>query len=113
VIWFSNQGHKRQLPIVYLPIWQLILFFNIQTKYFVLKNFLLSLDTMASSVTASLMGSSMASSVPTAVEEVSEEGLPIITLEEVKNHFSLQDAWMVVYDRVYNVTSFLAEVCNN
>ena len=59
------------------------------------------------------MGSSMASSVPTAVEEVSEEGLPIITLEEVKNHFSLQDAWMVVYDRVYNVTSFLAEVCNN
>lgn len=69
----------------------------------------MSIDTMASSVTASLMGSSMASSVPTAVEEVSEEGLPIITLEEVKNHFSLQDAWMVVYDRVYNVTSFLAE----
>ena len=67
---------------------------------------------MASSVAASLMGSSMASSVPPAVEEVSEEGLPIITLEEVKNHFSLQDAWMVVYDRVYNVTSFLAEVCN-
>ena len=69
------------------------------------------LDTMASSVAASLMGSSMASSVPPAVEEVSEEGLPIITLEEVKNHFSRQDAWMVVYDRVYNVTSFLAEVC--
>ena len=68
---------------------------------------------MASSVAASLMGSSMASSVPPAVEEVSEEGLPIITLEEVKNHFSLQDAWMVVYDRVYNVTSFLAEVCKN
>ena len=67
---------------------------------------------MASSVAVSLMGSSMASSVPPAVEEVSEEGLPIITLEEVKNHFSLQDAWMVVYDRVYNVTSFLAEVCN-
>ena len=66
---------------------------------------------MASSVAVSLMGSSMASSVPPAVEEVSEEGLPIITLEEVKNHFSLQDAWMVVYDRVYNVTSFLAEVC--
>lgn len=69
----------------------------------------MSIDTMASSVAASLMGSSMASSVPPAVEEVSEEGLPIITLEEVKNHFSLQDAWMVVYDRVYNVTSFLAE----
>ena len=68
---------------------------------------------MASSVAVSLMGSSMASSVPPAVEEVSEEGLPIITLEEVKNHFSLQDAWMVVYDRVYNVTSFLAEVCKN
>ena len=68
---------------------------------------------MASSVAASLMGSSMASSIPPAVEEVREEGLPIITLEEVKNHFSLQDAWMVVYDRVYNVTSFLAEVCKS
>ena len=68
---------------------------------------------MASSVAASLMGSSMASSVPPAVEEVSEEGLPIITLEEVKNHFSRQDAWMVIYDRVYNVTSFLAEVCKS
>ena len=66
---------------------------------------------MASSVAVSLMGSSMTSSVPPAVEEVSEEGLPIITLEEVKNHFSRQDAWMVIYDRVYNVTSFLAEVC--
>merc|ERR1711997_843566 len=51
----------------------------------------------------------MASSVPPAVEEVSEEGLPIITLEEVKNHFHPEDAWTVIYDRVYNVTSFLAE----
>ena len=49
------------------------------------------------------------SSVPAGVEE-DEEGLPIITLEEVKNHFTLEDAWMVIYDRVYNVTSFLAEV---
>ena len=60
---------------------------------------------------ASLMGSSMASSASnTVVEPEDENGLPIITLEEVKNHFTLEDAWTIIYDRVYNVTSFLAEV---
>lgn len=78
----------------------------------------MSLDTIGSSMAtsmgysmaASLMGSSMASSASnTVVEPEDENGLPIITLEEVKNHFTLEDAWTIIYDRVYNVTSFLAE----
>ena len=67
--------------------------------------------SMGYSMAASLMGSSMASSASaTVVEPEDVNGLPIISLEEVKNHFTLDDAWTIIYDRVYNVTSFLAEV---
>lgn len=33
--------------------------------------------------------------------------LPIISLQEVSQHFSPDDAWMVIYDRVYNFTKYL------
>jgi len=36
-----------------------------------------------------------------------ETGLKIIGLEEVANHDFREDGWMVVYDKVYDVTSFL------
>ena len=35
--------------------------------------------------------------------------LPIISLDEVSEHSSRDDGWMVIYDRVYDVTSFLKE----
>ncbi|KAH8298310.1 hypothetical protein KR018_001945 [Drosophila ironensis] len=37
------------------------------------------------------------------------EDLPEITLEEVSEHDSFDDCWIVIYDRVYDVTHFLRE----
>ncbi|KAL5280698.1 hypothetical protein ACFFRR_004607 [Megaselia abdita] len=34
-------------------------------------------------------------------------GLPEITLKEVAHHDEMNDCWVVIYDRVYNVTDFL------
>jgi len=31
------------------------------------------------------------------------------TLEEVKEHIMFEDAWLVIHDKVYNVTDFLEE----
>merc|ERR1712140_116643 len=36
--------------------------------------------------------------------------LPLISLEEVQKHCYEDDAYMVFYDRVYNVTNFLNQV---
>lgn len=36
--------------------------------------------------------------------------LPEITLSEVAFHDSIDDCWVVIYDRVYNVTDFLRMV---
>lgn len=35
--------------------------------------------------------------------------VPEITLEEVSHHDSFDDCWIVIYDRVYDVTHFLRE----
>ncbi|XP_062141974.1 uncharacterized protein LOC133850033 [Drosophila sulfurigaster albostrigata] len=35
--------------------------------------------------------------------------VPEITLEEVAQHDSFDDCWIVIYDRVYDVTQFLRE----
>lgn len=40
----------------------------------------------------------------------SEKCRPIITLKEVAEHDSYDDCWIVLYDRVYDVTKFLNEV---
>jgi len=37
------------------------------------------------------------------------DNLPLLSLEEVQKHCYEDDAWMVFYDRVYNVTDFLIE----
>lgn len=34
----------------------------------------------------------------------------IISLDEVSNHDTADDCWIVLYDRVYNVTEFLDKV---
>ena len=36
--------------------------------------------------------------------------LPIITMYEVGDHYTTNDAWMVIYDRVYDFSSFLSEL---
>jgi cytochrome b involved in lipid metabolism len=36
--------------------------------------------------------------------------LPEIRMEEVSKHHRLSDAWMVIYDKVYDFTTFLAQV---
>ena len=36
--------------------------------------------------------------------------LPIITMYEVGDHYTTNDAWMVIYDKVYNFTDFMMEV---
>ena len=36
-----------------------------------------------------------------------ETGLEVISLEEVSYHCTREDGWMVVYDKVYDVTEFL------
>ena len=38
-----------------------------------------------------------------------DTNLPLISLEEVSEHSSRYDGWMVIYDRVYDVTTFLRE----
>lgn len=39
-----------------------------------------------------------------------EKCRPIITLKEVAEHDSYGDCWIILYDRVYDVTTFLNEV---
>lgn len=39
-----------------------------------------------------------------------EKCRPIISLKEVADHDSYDDCWIVLYDRVYDVTNFLHEV---
>ena len=43
------------------------------------------------------------------VETDLETGLEMISLEEVGRHNSREDGWMVIYDKVYDITEFLDE----
>ena len=38
-----------------------------------------------------------------------DTNLPLVSLDEVSEHSSQEDGWMVLYDRVYDVTAFLRE----
>jgi len=49
------------------------------------------------------------SSIPGKESEI-DKTLKHITLEEVSEHDSREDCWIVIYDRVYDVTSFLDRV---
>lgn len=42
-----------------------------------------------------------------------EKCRPIYSLSEVSNHDNNKDCWIVLYDRVYNVTDFLNQVNQN
>ncbi|EDW55582.1 cytochrome b5 [Drosophila sechellia] len=47
--------------------------------------------------------------VPSKKERLKLEDLPEIALEEVAQHDSFDDCWVVIYDRVYDVTHFLRD----
>lgn len=49
--------------------------------------------------------------IPAAVLE--KATLPEISLLEVSQHDSFDDCWLVIYDRVYDVTSFLQSVSDD
>lgn len=42
-----------------------------------------------------------------------EKSRPVITLKEVVSHDTYDDCWIILYDRVYDVTKFLNEVKTN
>ncbi len=47
---------------------------------------------------------------PSARRKPDYDNLPIFSLRDVSQHFSPDDAWMVIYDKVYNLTKYLNEV---
>ena len=63
----------------------------------------MSLDTIPESQASSYLTTATS-------EDESDEDLPIYSMAEVEEHRDPSDAWMVIYDRVYDVTSFLEEV---
>ena len=44
-------------------------------------------------------------------KKMSAEDIRYITLEEIKLHNDGRSTWLVIHDKVYDVTSFLEEVC--
>ena len=81
-----------------------------------LSDLAMSVDTVASSVTEASAASSVTSSIAVQavnVPEAADPDLPIYSMSEVKDHYETSDAWMVLYDRVYDVTKFLHEVCRS
>ena len=67
----------------------------------------MSIDTVASSASVAT-----STEVSNSLDEANEtpDNLPIINMAEVKEHCDPSDGWMVIYDRVYDVTDFLREV---
>lgn len=48
----------------------------------------------------------------TSVAEASSDGVKYYTLEEIRQHNMSSDTWLIIHDKVYDITSFLEEVRN-
>lgn len=57
-----------------------------------------------------IIGAALATTKNVPVISATESVEPEISLLEVKQHDSFQDCWIVIYDRVYDVTKFLQSV---
>ena len=71
----------------------------------------MSAMSLATTIPMDSQASSLASSGGSSPDdEVSDDDLEIYTMAEVQEHRDVTDAWMVIYDKVYDVTEFLEEV---
>ncbi|CAG9858700.1 unnamed protein product, partial [Phyllotreta striolata] len=65
---------------------------------------------VASSLLAAFLPQALPSSVPeTEPSRSVSRPQKVITMEEVSWHDSANDCWIIIYDRVYDVTGFLQE----
>ncbi|KAI2806500.1 Regulator of nonsense transcripts upf2 [Blomia tropicalis] len=76
-----------------------------------LQNFASTVSSTANTLLSQHHWQNVASKVSTTSvsETKSIEDLPLITLAEVSEHWMPNDCWIVVFDRVYDVTDFLDE----
>jgi Cytochrome b5-like Heme/Steroid binding domain len=74
-----------------------------------------SVDSSVSSFHPSIPDVSSNVVEPTTEEEENDAvdkstSLPIISMDEVGDHYTQNDSWMVIYDKVYDFTDFMSEV---
>lgn len=50
--------------------------------------------------------------VDSTTAEASSDGVKYYTLEEIRQHNASSDTWLIIHDKVYDITSFLEEVRN-
>ena len=71
----------------------------------------MSYDTIPMNSQASSMSSSTSGSDEMAISGSGDvDNLTIYSMAEVRKHRDVSDGWMVIYDKVYDVTDFLDEV---
>ena len=63
----------------------------------------------ASTATSSSASSSSSASGVTKKQKRKSRQLPVYTLAEVSEHWMIDDCWIILFDRVYDVTEFLEE----
>lgn len=52
----------------------------------------------------------MSEDIAQKTEDVAQKSLPVYSLEEVAKHNSIESLWLVVHDKVYDITAFSEEV---
>lgn len=75
------------------------------TEFFINSKTVQELETNVAAVLSS-------QSVPVASRNIQESN-NIITMEEVSWHDEANDCWIIIFDKVYNITEFLDEVSDS
>lgn len=66
-----------------------------------------SLKLVLASLRISSKKLQLKSSIVVPSEDVLENTLPTISLKEVAKHDSYNSCWIIIYDRVYDITNYL------